>query len=140
MLGVAAATAVVAALLFSNVVAAEAATKTYAISAALNCGGALFQGSTYRSHTRGPASIVLTQNDWWQSHWSLRMGLRNKNGAQITQTLDFAPSSRTKHSFKTTGGSTTLPTGSLATNSRVNIGADGSCSLFPPSYKGNLTQ
>jgi len=121
--------------------AEAAAAKTYSISAQINCSGALYQGDTFRPHSSGGASITLTDDSYWRSGWSLRVGLRHTDGTQITNSLEFKPSSRAKHTWETTSGSTTIPAGDLATNSRVDVGSDSAlCISFPPSYSANLVQ
>jgi len=136
-LGLAAVTAACA-IVLGTAVPASAALRTYKISATLGCGGALLQGTTYRPHAQadGPATIKLTSHRYWRDFWELRVGLR-VGGSQTTQSLEFKPTSRTTHTFRTARGSTSLPTARYATNSRVNFTPDGRCAGLPPTYSAD---
>lgn len=120
--------------------AVPAAAASYNINASLNCAGALFTGTTYRYHSSGSASIRLTKHNWWYDVWSLRTGLRNLNGTQVTQSLQFKPTSRATHTYRTTSGSTTIPSGRYAVNARVGGTENTSgCRVFPPTFEAVLT-
>jgi len=121
--------------------ALPASAATYNINASLNCAGTLFQGDTFRPHSTGGASLRLTKDDWWWDVWTLRTGLRKADGTQATATLETKPSNRNTNAYKTPGGSTSIPGGSLAVNARVGGTAQTSgCRVFPPSFEGVLTQ
>ncbi|WP_188754289.1 hypothetical protein [Microbacterium album] len=121
---------------------APAAAATHDVSATLNCAGALFQSGNFRAHTAGSgASLQLTANAHWASVWTLRTGLRNTSGTQVTATLEQAPTNRSKHSYKTSSGSTSIPNTSLAMNARVGKTetTSGCVALWPPTFSGILT-
>lgn len=122
--------------------ALPAAAATYNISATLNCAGALFQSDNFRPHTNNAgASLRLTANDWWYDVWTLRTGLRNTSGTQVTAALETAPTNRSTNSYRTSGGSTSIPGASLAVNARVGGTENTSgCRVFPPTFSGVLTQ
>jgi hypothetical protein len=114
---------------------------THHIQAELGCGGNLFQSGNFRSHDAGGrASITLTKHDWWRDIWTLRIGLRNRSGVQVTQSLEFKPSSRTAHAFTASAGGLAISDASLAVNARVATNGNGSCLTFPPTFEGDLTQ
>ncbi len=122
--------------------AVPAAAATHDVSATLNCAGALFQSGNFRAHSPGSgAGLKLTANAHWASVWKLRTGLRNTSGTQVTATLEQAPTSRTKASYKTSSGSTSIPNTSLAMNARVGNAeqTSGCVALWPPTFSGVLT-
>lgn len=134
-----AAASVTAGLLIAGLVGAPAHAATYAVEGTLNCGGALAQYGTFRSHSSGGAALKKTFDNWITGT-ETRYGLRNGAGTQVTKTLAFAVRSYVSKSFQTTGGSSTIPTGSYAINARIgNVTGSGTCGPGIPHWKGDLT-
>ncbi|MFV0373324.1 hypothetical protein [Microbacterium sp.] len=118
-----------------------AAAQTHNISASLNCAGALFESSTYRWHPSGNISLRLTAHHWWWDVWTLRSGMRNQSGNQITHTMVKNPESRTTSRYRlSSNNSMTIPRGYYAMNLRVgNTAQTSGCRVWPPSFEGKLT-
>lgn len=136
-LGAAAAAAVAA--LVITLTAAPASAASYSINGTLQCGGALAAYENYRPHSTGGSSIQLTRTDWFWAGNGVRFGLRTSNGVQQTQSVEFGEAERSTKSFRTNGGSTSIPGGSYAVNARVAVyNGNGSCRVFPPSFEATL--